>query len=65
MGTGTLDEIRADLVLLEELGAEHVVLDPTIPGEARTQRRQERDLAALETLAKEVVDLATGEIIRA
>ncbi|MBD0694695.1 TIGR03619 family F420-dependent LLM class oxidoreductase [Streptomyces sp. CBMA123] len=62
MGIGTPQEIRSDLNLLADLGVENVVLDPTMPGEARTRRREEQDLAALETLARDVVDLATGTV---
>jgi hypothetical protein len=55
-------EIRQDLRLLEQLDAEAVVLDPTFPGEPRTRERSERDLAALELLAAEVVDLEHGRL---
>jgi hypothetical protein len=37
-------------------------LDPTFPGEPRTRERSERDLAALELLAAEVVDLEHGRL---
>jgi probable F420-dependent oxidoreductase len=57
LGEGSLDEIRDDLVLLDGLGARNVVLDTTFPGESRTGERAQLDLAALELLATEVIDL--------
>ena len=57
LGEGTRDQIRGDIALLAELGAESVVLDPTFPGEARTRWRTEEDLAALEMFAADIADL--------
>lgn len=57
LGEGTLEQIRADLALLERLGASSVVLDTTYPGIPRTRRDAERDLEALEILATRVIDL--------
>jgi len=57
LGQGTVQQIRADLRLLEELGASSVILDPTYPGEPRTAQRAAADLAALDLLATQLVDL--------
>jgi probable F420-dependent oxidoreductase len=57
LGEGTVEQIRADLRLLEELGASSVILDPTYPGQPRTAQRAESDLAALELLATRIIDL--------
>ena len=57
LGEGTLDQIHADLMLLDKLGAPAVILDPTYPGERRTPQRTARDLATLEILATQVVNL--------
>ncbi|MFJ6214793.1 TIGR03619 family F420-dependent LLM class oxidoreductase [Streptomyces sp. NPDC092296] len=57
LGEGSLDQIRHDLELLERLGAQSVVLDPTYPGEARGRARTDADLKALEILSERVVDL--------
>lgn len=63
MGTGTLDEIHSDLLLLDALGAPTVVLDPTFPGEPRTAERNRRDLRALETVARRLVDLGAERVV--
>ncbi|MGK4580701.1 TIGR03619 family F420-dependent LLM class oxidoreductase [Kitasatospora sp. HPMI-4] len=57
LGEGSLDQIRRDLDLLQRLGAQSVVLDPTYPGEPRGHARAEADLKALELLAERVLDL--------
>jgi probable F420-dependent oxidoreductase len=60
LGEGTLDQIRDDIGLLEELGARAVIMDPTYPGDPRENGRMARDFAVLEQFANDVVDLATG-----
>jgi probable F420-dependent oxidoreductase len=63
LGEGSIGQIRDDLCLLSEIGAEAVILDPTYPGEWREKGRTERDLDVLEMLAKDVVDLANDCIM--
>ncbi|MEU6541305.1 TIGR03619 family F420-dependent LLM class oxidoreductase [Streptomyces sp. NPDC047000] len=57
LGEGSLDQIRDDLALLDRLGADTVVLDPTFPAQVRTSAQADADLAAFELLAEEVIDL--------
>ncbi len=62
-GEGSLDQVRHDLEQLQELGAEHVLLDtkrnsPT----AGSARHLEEAWRALTTLAHELVDLETGTL---
>ncbi|MGV9691654.1 TIGR03619 family F420-dependent LLM class oxidoreductase [Streptomyces sp. NPDC003444] len=62
LGEGTAAQIADDLGLLQDLGAEAVVLDPTYPGDPREAGRTERDLDVLEALAEEVVDVDAGTV---
>ncbi|AVV46729.1 TIGR03619 family F420-dependent LLM class oxidoreductase [Streptomyces sp. ID05-04B] len=62
LGEGSLEQIHDDLVLLDRLGADTVVLDPTFPGQRRDADRDAADLAAFERLAKEVIDLEHGRL---
>jgi alkanesulfonate monooxygenase SsuD/methylene tetrahydromethanopterin reductase-like flavin-dependent oxidoreductase (luciferase family) len=61
LGEGTADQIRGDLHALESLGATHVVLDTTYPGET-VRKPAEHYLGLLELVASEMVDLRTGEL---
>ncbi|WNI14305.1 TIGR03619 family F420-dependent LLM class oxidoreductase [Actinacidiphila sp. ITFR-21] len=60
LGEGTLQQIRDDLGLLQELGAGAVVLDPLSLGERREKGRTDRDVADLEMLAENIIDLDAG-----
>ncbi|MEU0400250.1 TIGR03619 family F420-dependent LLM class oxidoreductase [Streptomyces sp. NPDC006197] len=62
LGEGNLEQIHDDLALLERLGAEAVVLDPTFPAQVRTAASAKDDLAAFELLADEVIDLEHGRL---
>ncbi|MET8944499.1 TIGR03619 family F420-dependent LLM class oxidoreductase [Streptomyces sp. NPDC004542] len=62
LGEGNLEQIHDDLVLLDRLGADTVVLDPTFPGQVRDADRNAADLAAFERLAEEVIDLEHGRL---
>ncbi|MEU6556324.1 TIGR03619 family F420-dependent LLM class oxidoreductase [Streptomyces sp. NPDC046915] len=62
LGEGNLEQIHGDLVLLDRLGADTVVLDPTFPGQVRGADRNAADLAAFERLAEEVIDLEHGRL---
>jgi hypothetical protein len=55
-GEGTLEQVRADLQLLESLGAEYVLLD-TYYGDPEATRHHERAWNMLATLAESVLDL--------
>ncbi|NIH78462.1 LLM class F420-dependent oxidoreductase [Amycolatopsis viridis] len=59
-GSGTLDQIRADLHALEDLGVAAVVFDTYDPDAVGTA--QENDLKTIELLAEHVVDLTGGTI---
>jgi probable F420-dependent oxidoreductase len=60
-GEGTIEQIHADLAALADLGATHVVLDTTYPGE-RVRQPAEYYWGLLERLADEVLDLKSGRL---
>lgn len=60
-GEGTVDQIRTDIARLDELGATHIILDTTYPGE-RVRQPTERYLELLELMADNVVDLKSGQL---
>lgn len=55
-GEGTVDQVRADLAELAELGAEYVLLD-TYRGNPEETRTHEHAWSMLATLAEQVLDL--------
>lgn len=55
LGQGTVEQIRADLALLQNHGAEHIVLD-TDPGRPDLRRCAEADWELLRFAAAELVD---------
>src|SRR5262249_17280220 len=55
-GQGTLEQIRADLNILEDLGSQYVLFD-TYDDDPNATRTPERDWAALSKLAQQVLDL--------
>jgi probable F420-dependent oxidoreductase len=57
LGQGSLDQVRGDLELLDELGAEHVVFDWYIPGNMETARDDARAWRMLSLLAEQAIDL--------
>ncbi|MEU0878763.1 TIGR03619 family F420-dependent LLM class oxidoreductase [Lentzea sp. NPDC005914] len=61
LGEGTVEQLRGDLRALESLGATHIVLDTTYPGET-VRKPTEHYLGLLEQVASEIVDLETGEV---
>ena len=60
-GEGTVDQVRADLDALRELGAEMVVLDPH-PGGSGPGDHHALGWSLLERFAGEVVDLGSGQL---
>ena len=56
-GEGTLDQVRADLAALQELGAQYVLLD-TFYGDIDAVRHHETSWRMLTTLAEKALDLA-------
>lgn len=61
LGHGSLDQLRADLETLAELGATDVLLD-TYPGTPEARGTADDDRRTLELVADKVVDLATGTV---
>lgn len=61
LGEGTVGQLRDDLAALAGLGATHVVLDTTYPGES-VRKPAEHYLGLLELVASEIVDLPAGEL---
>lgn len=60
-GQGTLDQVRADIETLAELGATYLVFDPYMKDPEIT-RHPEKAWAALATLAERVLDLDRGTL---
>ncbi|MGE3856231.1 MAG: TIGR03619 family F420-dependent LLM class oxidoreductase [Dehalococcoidia bacterium] len=56
-GTGTIEQIHADLAALEAMGSEYVVLDWYDAPNLEATRDHERAFAMLATLAERVIDL--------
>jgi probable F420-dependent oxidoreductase len=61
VGEGTLDQVRADLGILQELGAQYVLLD-TFYDDVEATRRLEVAWGMLATLAEKVLDLPHEEL---
>jgi probable F420-dependent oxidoreductase len=57
MGHGTLDQVRADLAALLEMGAAYVLLDTVIAEDVEATRNHEAAWAMLAALAERVLDL--------
>lgn len=57
-GIGTLDQIRGDVERLSRLGATHILLDTTIPGEPRPPGTMERDWRWIERFRTQAMELA-------
>jgi probable F420-dependent oxidoreductase len=57
LGQGSLDQVRGDLELLDELGAEHVLFDWYIAGDMETARDDARAWRMLSLLAEQAIDL--------
>ncbi len=55
-GEGTIDQVRSDLAMLAELGAEYVLLD-TYRGDPQETRTHERAWSMLAIMAEQVLDL--------
>ncbi|WP_330461706.1 hypothetical protein OIB37_35575 [Streptomyces sp. NBC_00820] len=62
LGAGTLEQIHDHLVLLDRLGAETVILDPTFPASGAHPERAAADLAAFERPTEGVIDLEHGRL---
>jgi len=56
VGEGTLDQIRTDLRVLQDLGAQYVLLD-TFHDDAEATRHPEEAWGMLATLAEKILDL--------
>ncbi|MER5253403.1 MULTISPECIES: TIGR03619 family F420-dependent LLM class oxidoreductase [unclassified Streptomyces] len=61
LGHGSVDQLRADLEALAELGATDVLLD-TYPGTPAERGTADDDRRTLELVAEKVVDLAAGTV---
>jgi alkanesulfonate monooxygenase SsuD/methylene tetrahydromethanopterin reductase-like flavin-dependent oxidoreductase (luciferase family) len=61
MGVGSLDQIRADLRTLADLGAEHVVFDWN-PGDAAGTADHRRGWSQIAVLAEQVIELEAGTV---
>ncbi|MFB6678671.1 TIGR03619 family F420-dependent LLM class oxidoreductase [Streptomyces sp. NPDC056390] len=61
LGHGSVDQVRADLLALAELGATHVLFD-TYPGGPAARATADEDRRVLELLVEKVVDPATGDV---
>jgi hypothetical protein len=57
MGHGTLDQVRADLAALHQMGASYVLLDTVIAEDVQATKQHEVAFAMLGTLAERVLDL--------
>ncbi len=65
-GHGTVDQVRADLEALAELGVPYVVLDTFLSsyaGPVPPEESPRHDLTQLETVAERILDLP-GETLR-
>ncbi|WP_327178116.1 TIGR03619 family F420-dependent LLM class oxidoreductase [Streptomyces sp. NBC_01335] len=60
-GHGTTDQLRDDLRTLEAMGCSYVILD-TDPGDQRLRGTAQQDWRTLETIATQVIDLATHTV---
>jgi probable F420-dependent oxidoreductase len=60
-GIGTVDQVRGDLEILQELGTEYVLFDTFADDPAETATH-EWAWSMLMTVAEELVDLSTGEL---
>jgi len=60
-GVGNLDQVRADLLDLQKLGAEHIVLDWNT-GDLEKTRAHDHGFAMLAMLAEKAFDLQRGEL---
>ena len=60
-GEGTIEQVRADLLELQELGADYVLLD-TYRGDPEETRTHERAWSMLASLADQVLDLSHGSL---
>ncbi len=61
-GVGSLEQVRSDLEALQELGAEHVILDWYVSGDLETARDDTRAWEMLTMLAHEVLDLRNEQL---
>jgi probable F420-dependent oxidoreductase len=57
MGHGTVDQVRADLAALVDMGADYVLLDTVIAEDVQATKNHETAWAMLATLADRVLDL--------
>jgi hypothetical protein len=58
MGIGSLEQMRGDLALLQELGSRHVTLDWYISPDLEATTHHERGWQMLATLADKALNLA-------
>jgi probable F420-dependent oxidoreductase len=60
-GSGSLEQVRSDLLALESLGAEHVTLD-WYTGDLEATRHHEHGWSMLAAFAEKLVDLPAGRV---
>ncbi|MDA1036452.1 MAG: LLM class F420-dependent oxidoreductase, partial [Chloroflexi bacterium] len=62
VGVGNLDQIHEDFKALDELGAEHVLLDWYVPSDPTTISDDDRNWRAIRLLSEQVIDIGNGRV---
>ena len=62
LGVGTIDQIHEDFKLLDELGAEHVLLDWYVPSDPTTISDDDRNWRAIRLLTEQVIDVGNERV---
>ena len=61
-GVGTIDQLHEDLKLLDELGAEHVLLDWYVAGDSTTISDDDKNWRAVKLLTEQVIDVGNERV---
>lgn len=61
-GVGTIDQLHEDLKLLDELGAEHVLLDWYVAGDPTTISDDDKNWRAVKLLTEQVIDVGNERV---
>ena len=62
VGVGNLDQIHEDFKALDELGAEHVLLDWYVASDPTTISDDDRNWRAVKLLTEQVIDVGNGRV---
>jgi hypothetical protein len=62
LGVGTIDQIHEDFKLLEDLGAEHVLLDWYVISDSTTISDDDRNWRAIRLLTEQVIDVGNERV---